>query len=194
MIKDIEAPIRAPGPVAPAQPAVLRLEHLSKTFGGTRALRDVSLEIAPGEIHALVGQNGCGKSTLIKTLSGFHKPDPGSRAWLGGEEAELGNLSEHQLQSMKFIHQDLALVPTLTVQENLYLDRRGRGMLAPVERRRERAEVRSLLRTFDLDIDPRAEVGKLSPFEKAAVAIVRALGLVERDALLLVLDEPTASL
>jgi ribose transport system ATP-binding protein len=184
----------APTATADGAPPAVRIEQLSKTFPGQRALDDVDIEIRAGEIHALVGQNGSGKSTLIKTLSGFHKPDPGSRAWLGGDEVALGSLTDEQLHSMKFIHQDLALVPTLTVQENLYLESRGRGMLAPVERRRERVAVRELLRTFNLEIDPTAVVGKLTPFEKAAVAIVRALGSVERDAQLLVLDEPTASL
>jgi ribose transport system ATP-binding protein len=174
--------------------AAVRIEGLSKTFPGQRALDDVSIEIRRGEIHALVGQNGCGKSTLIKSLSGFHKPDEGVQAWLGGEAVELGNLTDEQLGRMRFIHQDLALVPTLTVQENLHLAGVGRGVLAPVDQRGERAAVRDLLATFDLEIDPKAVVGELPPFEKAAVAIVRALGSVDDGVLLLVLDEPTASL
>ena len=66
--------------------AVLRIEHLSKTFPGQVALSDVSIDVAPGEVHALVGQNGSGKSTLIKVLAGFHQPDPGARAWVNGSE------------------------------------------------------------------------------------------------------------
>lgn len=69
----------------------LRVEDLSKTFPGTRALIDVSLDIRPGEVHALVGQNGSGKSTLIKTLAAYHTPDPGARAELEGEEFALGH-------------------------------------------------------------------------------------------------------
>jgi ribose transport system ATP-binding protein len=179
---------------SPQAEASVRLEHLTKTFPGQRALDDVSLEIRRGEIHALVGQNGSGKSTLIKTLSGFHRPDDGASAWLMGEPVDLGGLSEQQLASMRFIHQDLALVPTLTVQENLHLASAGRGILAPFDRRKERAEVRELLRTFDLEVDPDAIVGELSPFEKAAVAIVRALGGATDEIALLVLDEPTAAL
>ncbi len=174
--------------------AAVRIEGLSKTFPGQRALDDVSIEIRRGEIHALVGQNGSGKSTLIKVLSGFHKPDDGARAWLRDEPVTLGGLSEEQLGTMRFIHQDLALVPSLTVQENLHLGGVGRGLLAPVDGRGERQAVRDLLGTFGLDIDPKAIVGALPPFERAAVAIVRGLGAVTDDVNLLVLDEPTASL
>lgn len=174
--------------------AAVRIEGLSKTFPGQRALDDVSIEIRRGEIHALVGQNGSGKSTLIKVLSGFHKPDEGSEAWLRGEPVTLGGLSDEQLGTMRFIHQDLALVPSLTVQENLHLGGVGRGLLAPIDGRGERESVRDLLRTFDLEIDPRATVSSLPPFERAAVAIVRGLGAVTDDVNLLVLDEPTASL
>jgi ribose transport system ATP-binding protein len=176
-------------------PFAVRIEGLSKTFPGQRALDHISLEIRKGEIHALVGQNGSGKSTLIKILSGFHQPDPGASAWLLGEEAELGNLTEGQRARLLFIHQDLALVPTLSVRENLGLERPGRGRgLRRIDKRHEREEAVRLLSAFELDIDPEALVGKLTPFEQSAVAIARALGAVREDACLLVLDEPTASL
>lgn len=179
---------------AQAAPPAVRIAHLSKTFPGQRALDDVSLEIRRGEIHALVGQNGSGKSTIIKTLSGFHKPDPGAEFWLDGESASLGALTDEQQQRMVFIHQDLALIASLTVRENLGLGRGRRGPLSPVDARAERARTRELLALFELDINPDIEVGKLSPFEKSAVAIIRALDGVKNDACLLVLDEPTASM
>src|SRR5437764_11233493 len=85
----------------------LRVSRLSKTFAGTRALVDASLDIRPGEVHALVGQNGSGKSTLIKTLAGYHQPDPGATAALAGEPFSLG----HDVPGgLRFVHQDLGLV------------------------------------------------------------------------------------
>src|ERR1044071_10262786 len=85
---------------APASP-VLRITGLSKTFGATRALIDAALDIRPGEIHALVGQNGSGKSTLIKTLAGFHAPDPGARAELEGAPFDLGHAVP---DGLRFVH------------------------------------------------------------------------------------------
>src|SRR4051795_4635231 len=86
-------PVRGPT----TEPA-LRIERLSKTFPGTRALIDASLNIAPGEVHALIGQNGSGKSTLIKTLAGYHLPDPGSHGELGGESFAIGHDVPHALR------------------------------------------------------------------------------------------------
>ncbi len=177
-----------------ATAAAVSIKQLSKTFPGQRALVDLSLEIRRGEVHALVGQNGSGKSTLIKILSGFHKPDPGAVAWLGGEQVELGRLPDEHRSRMAFVHQDLALVPSLTVRENLGLEDGERGRLRPVERRRERTETRRLLSMFGVDVDPDATVAELTPFERSAVAIVRALNAIRDDAYLLVLDEPTAAL
>src|SRR5215216_195969 len=85
-------------------PPVLRIAGLSKTFGATRALIDASLDIKPGEIHALVGQNGSGKSTLIKSLAGYHAPDPGGRAELDGASFDLGHSVP---DGLRFVHQDL---------------------------------------------------------------------------------------
>src|SRR3954447_12480575 len=100
------------------EPPVLRISGLAKTFGATRALIDATLEIRPGEIHALVGQNGSGKSTLIKTLAGYHAPDPGSRAELDGAPFALGHTVP---DGLRFVHQDLGLVLELNAMDNLAL-------------------------------------------------------------------------
>src|SRR5688572_1329614 len=97
---------------------VLRIAGLSKTFPGTRALDDVALDIRPGEIHALVGQNGSGKSTVIKCLAAYHTPDDGATAHLEGEPFDIG----HTLpDGLRFVHQDLGLVLELSALDNLAL-------------------------------------------------------------------------
>ena len=100
---------------------VLRIEHLSKTFPGQVALSDVSISVDAGEVHALVGQNGSGKSTLIKVLSGYHQPDPGASAWANGEPLTLGDGHAAAAAGIRFVHQDLGLVGSLSAVENIAL-------------------------------------------------------------------------
>lgn len=177
------------------QGSALRVHNLSKTFPGQVALDGIDLDIRRNEIHALVGQNGSGKSTFIKVVSGFHKPDPGSSACLDDRPVTLGDLSAQESQRIHVVHQDLALVPTLTAVENLGLEfaSPGRAFL-PLERRRERERAKEALLPFEVDIDLDAPVDRLRPFERAAIAIARALGAMDEETVLLILDEPTASL
>jgi ribose transport system ATP-binding protein len=176
----------------------LELRHLSKSFGGTHALRNVALTVLPGEVHGLLGQNGSGKSTLIKILSGFYEPDEGE-LWVDGEQIRLP-LAAGQFRElgMSFVHQDLGLVDSLSVLENLRV-----GELAssrPRWRIRWRAEKRRARETFaryGVRIDPTRAVRELRPVERGLLAIVRAIeeSRVARAGYgLLVLDEPTVFL
>jgi ribose transport system ATP-binding protein len=176
-------------------PPVLEVRGLSKRFGNTRALDDVSLEIAAGEVHALLGHNGSGKSTLIKVLSGYHVPDAGSFA-VGNREVEFPlPLGEQRRLGLRFVHQDLGLVESLSVLENLRVGRFATRLGGRIDWRAERAHSRELLQRFDLDIDPRTPVARLSQTERAIVAVMRGLQDVEQlGGGLVVLDEPTASL
>src|SRR3954463_13720148 len=112
----MQYPPEAVGP--DAQPPVLAISGLAKTFGATRALIDATLEIRPGEIHALKGQNGSGKSTLIKTLAGYHAPDAGAVADFDGTPFDLGHAVP---ENLRFVHQDLGLVLELNAMDNLAL-------------------------------------------------------------------------
>src|SRR5436190_6540569 len=103
----------APDGVGSVEP-VLTVRGLSKTFVSTRALSNVDFDLRQGEIHALVGQNGCGKSTLIKVLAGFHQPDPGVEIKLDGEEVDLSRTADAHRAGLRFVHQDLGLVGTLS--------------------------------------------------------------------------------
>jgi ribose transport system ATP-binding protein len=183
---------RSPAAIVPA----LRLWDLSKTFGGQKALDKASLEIAPGEVHGLLGQNGCGKSTLIKILAGFHAPDPGSRLEMDGAEVPLplapGEFRKHR---MSFVHQHLGLIPSLTALENLLLGRLAEREAWAINWSAERRAARAVFASYDIDLDPGARVADIAPVERALLAIVRAVTEMNEaggvGAGLLVLDEPT---
>ena len=196
MLKEIQAagPASRLGRSSAAQP-VLRLEQLSKTFGGTRALRDVALEIAPGEIHALVGQNGCGKSTLIKTLAGYHDADPGALAWLDGEPFDLSAVTDARHDRLRFVHQDLGLVTELSALDNLALSRGyARTRLGSINWSAQEQTARALIGRFGVDIDVHRPLMYATPVERTIVAIAAALEGWEGGRGVLVLDEPTAVL
>jgi ribose transport system ATP-binding protein len=174
--------------------AVLTIRGLSKTFPGTRALDRVDLDVRPGEVHALIGQNGCGKSTLIKVLAGYHQPDPGAEIALSGEPVELRDTIASRNAGFRFVHQDLGLVEALSVVENLTL---GRDVATALGGRirwsAERRDAAQRLRALGYEVDVRRPVAELGAAERTGVAIVRALWDWEA-ARVLVVDEPTASL
>ncbi|CAN5435094.1 sugar ABC transporter ATP-binding protein [soil metagenome] len=175
---------------------VLAVRRLSKTFPGQLALDDVDIAIGAGRTHALVGQNGSGKSTFIKILAGYHQPDPGAMAELAGAPLVLGDGRAARDAGVRFVHQDLGLVDTLNAIENIsmgagYTLRRGRRIDWRADRARAETGLSSLGFT---DIDVSRPVGALAPSQKTAVALARALHQWEESAHLLVLDEPTASL
>jgi ribose transport system ATP-binding protein len=178
---------------------LLTIEHLSKAFPGQVALDDVQLEIKAGSTHALVGQNGSGKSTLIKILAGYHEPTGDAICAVhtdGGDIAlRLGDARSAEAAGIRFVHQDLGLVDTVSTVENLslgggYATKFGR---IPWRSETKRAQAELAAIGFD-DFDVRLPVGALSPSQKTAVAVARALRGWEQGARLLVLDEPTASL
>jgi ribose transport system ATP-binding protein len=180
-----------------AQPR-LEARGFAKSFGGTQALRGVDLTLLPGEVHGLLGENGSGKSTLIKILAGFHAPDAGDLR-IDGEPVRLP-LPPGQFRElgMSFVHQQLGLVGSLSVLENL----RVAELASPRSRfgiswRRERARARETFERYGLRLDPRATVADLKPVERALLAIVRAIEenrRVGRGHGIIVLDEPTVFL
>jgi ribose transport system ATP-binding protein len=176
---------------------VLRIEHLSKTFPGQVALDDVSIDVAAGEVHALVGQNGSGKSTLIKVLAGYHQPDQdGARAWVSEREITLGDGQAAINAGVRFVHQDLGLIGMLNAVDNIALTAGYQtGVGKRIHWRKEVARTRTALAELGLaDVDIMAPVDSLPPSHRTAIAIARALIGWEEGASLLILDEPTATL
>ncbi len=182
-----------PAPLPPRAGVVVR--DLRKTFGGVAALDDVSLEVRPGEIHGLLGENGSGKSTLIKVLAGFHDPDAGTLT-VNGEDVPLP-LAPGRFQELgfAFVHQDLGLIPSLTVLENLRLPYFASAHRPAVNWRQLHRDARAVLHTYGVPIDTRSRVADLAPVERSMLAIVRAVdSLGTGSGTLLVLDEPTVYL
>jgi ribose transport system ATP-binding protein len=164
---------------------LLSLRHVSKTFDGTVAVDDVSLDLAVGDVCGLVGPNGCGKSTLIKILAGVYRADAGGEVELLGDEGAT---------SMVFVHQDLGLVPDASVLENIALGTGYQTRSGWIRARAQREATVALLDQFSVPVSPDALIGELAPANRSLVAIARAFAMLPRGHGLLVLDEPTASL
>jgi ribose transport system ATP-binding protein len=169
---------------------LLSFEHITKRFGGTTALRDVSLHLDAGEVLALLGENGAGKSTLIKSLAGIHTADEG-RILFKGEAYVHRPPRPNERQRVAFIHQDLGLVEWMSVAENVGLAQGYSMRGGAIDWRQTEARAVAALAKVGCDFDPTRRVQSLSRTEKSLVAIARALA-AEAD--VLVLDEPTASL
>ena len=168
---------------------MLELQRISKSYPGVDALRAVSLAVGAGEVLGLVGENGAGKSTLIRIVSGAERPD-GGRIGFEGEPAAFASPADARARGIAVIHQELSLVPQLSVRENLFLGA-GWSRRGIVRRRWEEREARRLLGLLEMDIDPDTRCSELSLGARQAVEIAKALALEPR---LLILDEPTAAL
>ncbi len=170
---------------------LLEFDRVTKRFGGTLAVDDVSLSVGAGEILALLGENGAGKSTLIKTLAGIHLPDSGEIRFRGAPYHHLGKRRSGTHPSVAFIHQDLGLIDWMTVAENIALGVGYKRRMGLISWGRSRRQALDVLRIMSADLDPDARIMHLSRTERSLVAIGRALAA---KADILVLDEPTASL
>jgi len=173
---------------------VLEMRGISKSFGAVRAVQDVDLILYHGEILGLVGDNAAGKSTLMKILSGVHKPDKGD-IFIEGEEVRIENPLDARHLGIEMIYQDFSLAPNLNVPDNIFLGREETrsflGLRILNRRKMEEASTKVLGET-DIKIDSlKTIVSKLSGGQMQAVAIARATAF---DAKIIIMDEPTASL
>jgi rhamnose transport system ATP-binding protein len=178
-----------PTPAQGSSP-VLELRHASKTFGAVVALSDGTVEILPGEIHALVGENGAGKSTLIKILAGVHRPDSGDFR-LDGQPVAFSSPADSKAAGISVIYQEPTLFPDLTVAENIFIGRQPRGRGGLISRSAMRAEATKLFATLGVPIDPERIAAGLSIADQQIIEIAKAISL---DARVLIMDEPTAAL
>lgn len=180
----------------------LKIDGVSKTFSGTKALNRVSLEMQPGEIRGLVGHNGSGKSTLIKILSGFHAPDgDGGQVAVNGQPVPLPIPPGGSRQlGFGFVYQDLGLVPQIEIVRHLVVTELGWRPRRVLRWRSEITKARALLGRYGIHVDPRLPVAAISSVDRARVAIARAAAEIGQFSGVngfrgvLFLDEPTAFL
>ena len=175
--------------MTPTTEPYLQCEGISKRFPGVQALEGVALAVAPGAVHALIGENGAGKSTFLKILSGVYAPDAGS-VRLGGVPQAFHNARDAIRAGVAVIYQELQLVPQMTVAENLFVGHLPHrcGWL---DKRALRAAAERQLAALGEDIDPGVRVGSLPLAQRQMVEIAKALS---RDAAVIAFDEPTSSL
>lgn len=169
---------------------MLKMNHISKSFPGVKALDDISITVDRGEIHALVGENGAGKSTLMKILSGAYLLDEGEII-LDGEKIENITPAKMLDNGIAVIYQELMLLPHRTVAENIFLNRYPKTKIGKIDYRKMEQDARAVIEELKLDLDVRAVIEDLSVAKRQMVEIAKAMS---RDAKIVVLDEPTAVL
>lgn len=174
-------PVRAP---------LLEVRGVTKSFGAVAAVAGVSFGLHAGEAHALVGENGAGKSTIVKMLAGVHKPDDGTLL-LDGEPVEFGSPADAKAAGIAVIYQEPTLFPDLSVEENIVMGRHPRKSLGRIDRAAIRVEAERLFTRLGVRIDPGRPARGLSIADQQIVEIAKALSA---DARVLVMDEPTAAL
>ncbi len=171
--------------------SLISLNKLSKSFGGHKALNNITLDIFPGEVHCLAGTNGCGKSTLIKVISGVYQPDDGAEIKVNGELVQKLNPNVARGLGIQVIYQDLSLFPNLTVAENIAFELNMQGLLSWHNDKKLFNKAKKILDELKFTIDLNEKVEALPIAQRQQVAICRAL---VADAKLVIMDEPTASL
>ena len=173
---------------------LLEADGISKYYGNVVALKDVSCYVNAGEVTCILGDNGAGKSSFIKLLSGVHQPDEG-RLLIDGEEVHFASPRDARGYGIATVYQDLAMVPLMSIWRNFFLGaepRRGIGPLQWIDAQKAKQIVRRELNEMGIDIrDPDQPVGTLSGGERQSVAIARAVYFGAR---VLILDEPTSAL
>ena len=175
---------------APLAPPLLELGGISKSFGGVAALNGVDFTLVAGEVHGLVGENGAGKSTLMKIIAGVHAGYDGSMK-VAGERVHFRSAADALAAGIGMVHQELSIVPELTVAENVALGVQPVNRLHLIDYRRMRREATEKLSRLGLDLDPRTPIGQLPIGLQQLIEIARVLSLGAR---IVILDEPTSAL
>jgi rhamnose transport system ATP-binding protein len=178
-----------PTPPSDSTP-IIALEGASKSYGAVRAARGVSIALRSGEVRALAGENGAGKSTIVRMLAGVQRPDDGA-VLVDGEPIDFGGPADARDKGIAVIYQEPTLFPDLSVAENVMMGRHPLGSLRRIDRRALHRTVRDLMDRLGVKLDPEQPVRGLSIADQQIVEIAKALSF---DARVLIMDEPTAAL
>lgn len=170
---------------------LLKMEHISKSFPGVKALSDVQVDLRHGEVLALVGENGAGKSTLMKILTGIYQKDEGMIT-LEGNEINVTSPKQAQELGISIIHQELNLMKDLTVAENIFIGREPKGAFnLLVDDKKLNNQAKELFEKLNIDLDPKTKVQNLTVAKQQMVEIAKALSFNSK---ILIMDEPTTAL
>ena len=170
--------------------AILRVEKISKDFGSGPVLKDVDLEVRPGEILGIIGENGAGKSTLMKILAGIHQPTSG-KVYVDGKAVRIADPIAARALKISLVPQEFNLIRDLPVYNNVFLGAELRKPSGILDKEAMKARTRELLAQLSVDLDPEARIEGLSAAEKQMVEICKALAF---DSRVLIMDEPTTML
>lgn len=167
----------------------LEVRNLHKSFPGVYAVKGVSMQIIPGEVHALVGENGAGKSTLMKLITGEYNPDKGE-VLHNGEVIKPRSVADSQKYGIAMIHQELAPLPNMTISENIFLGQEIMNGSFLNDKEMDR-QTEAILKEYGMDYNPRTKVGNLLIAQIQMLEIIKA---VRKNADIIIMDEPTSSL
>ena len=169
---------------------ILEMNHISKSFGGSKALSDVHFQMEEGEVHALLGENGAGKSTLMNILTGVLPADSGKIVFMG-KEYTSPTIKEMEKAGIAFVHQELNVINDLSVADNIFLRKEIKNKFGLINEKEQIKKTRELFESLGVDMNPSEMVSNLKTSEKQLLEICKAL---YSDAKLLILDEPTTAL
>lgn len=169
---------------------ILEINNIDKSFFGIPVLKDIHFELELGEVHALLGENGAGKSTLMKILSGIHRPDKGTII-VNGNEVNIDSVNMARSLGIEIIHQEIVLVPELTVAQNIFLGREKTSYLGLLNKKLINSTTDKIIKRLKIDLNPNSFVKDLSIAHQQMVEIIKAISF---DVKILLMDEPTSSL
>ena len=168
----------------------LAAQGITKKYGNTEVLKDVSFLLKKGEVHALLGANGAGKSTLLKILDGVIHDHSGD-LYLNGEKAHISDPDNARKQGIGMVHQELTVLPNISVQENIFLSRLPKNAAGLVNWKKLYRESKKVLESIGMDIDPAMQLSELTVADRQMVEIAR---IVSMNSPIILLDEPTSAL